>query len=88
MKYRSRTDIAAAILEIALDGSIKTKIMYKAFLSFPQLKEYLSVLEEKGLLEYVSTDQEYRTTDKGRHFLKMYKDVGQIIFPSSTGKKK
>jgi predicted transcriptional regulator len=88
MKYRSRTDIAAAILEIALDGSIKTKIMYKAFLSFPQLKEYLSVLEEKGLLEYVSTDHEYRTTDKGRHFLKMYKDVGQMIFPISTDKKK
>ena len=47
MKYRSRTDIAAAILEIALDGSIKTKITYRAFLSFPQLKEYLSVLEER-----------------------------------------
>lgn len=87
MKYRSRTDIAAAILEIALDGSIKTKIMYKAFLSFPQLKEYLSVLEEKGLLEYLSTDHEYHTTDKGKQFLKMYKEVDQMIFPSS-GKKK
>ena len=88
MKYRSRTDIAAAMLEIALDGAIKTKIMYKAFLSFPQLKEYLAVLEEKSLLEYVSTDHEYRTTDKGKQFLKMYKDVGQMIFPGPTGKKK
>ena len=88
MKYRSRTDIAAAILEIAIDGAIKTKIMYKAFLSFPQLKEYLSVLEEKGLLNYVATDREYRTTDKGKQFLKMYKDVGQMIFPNPTGKKK
>ncbi|TLY01198.1 MAG: hypothetical protein E6K92_08895 [Thaumarchaeota archaeon] len=88
MKYRSRTDIAAAMLEIALDGAIKTKIMYKAFLSFPQLKEYLTVLEEKGLLDFISTDHEYRTTDKGRNFLKMYKDVGQMIFPSSVGKKK
>ena len=88
MKYRSRTDIAAAILEIALDGAIKTKIMYKAFLSFPQLKEYLSVLQEKGLLEFLATDHEYRTTDKGRQFLKMYKDVGQMIFPGTTSKKK
>lgn len=86
MKYRSRTDIAAAILEIAVDGSIKTKIMYKAFLSFPQLKEYLSVLEEKGLLSYVATDREYRTTEKGRQFLRMYKDVGQMIFPNSKKK--
>ena len=53
------------MLEIALDGAIKTKIMYKAFLSFPQLKEYLTVLEEKGLLEFISTDHQYRTTDKG-----------------------
>jgi predicted transcriptional regulator len=61
--------------------------MYKAFLSFPQLKEYLSVLEEKGLLEYITTDHEYRTTDRGKQFLKMYKDVGQMIFPAA-GKKK
>lgn len=88
MKYRSRTDIAAAILETAIDGAIKTKIMYKAFLSFPQLKEYLSVLEGKGLLDYVATDREYRTTEKGRQFLKMYKEVGQMIFPNSSSKKK
>jgi predicted transcriptional regulator len=88
VKYRSRTDIAAAMLEIALDGAIKTKIMYKAFLSFPQLKEYLAVLEEKELIEYIYTDHEYRTTDKGKHFLRMYKDVGQMIFPNSTSKKK
>ena len=87
MKYRSRTDIAAAILEIAIDGAIKTRIMYKAFLSFPQLKEYLSVLEEKGLLNFVAVDREYRTTDKGKQFLKMYKDVGQMIFPNPAKKK-
>ncbi|HUG96798.1 MAG TPA: winged helix-turn-helix domain-containing protein [Nitrososphaera sp.] len=88
MKYRSRTDIAAAILEIALDGSIKTRIMYKAFLSFPQLKEYLAVLEAKGLLEHIAIDREYRTTDKGKQFLKMYKDVGHMIFPNPAANKK
>ncbi|HKU48757.1 MAG TPA: winged helix-turn-helix domain-containing protein, partial [Nitrososphaera sp.] len=62
MKYRSRTDIAAAILEISLEGAIKTKIMYKAFLSFPQLKEYLAVLMEKELLEHDATEAMYRTT--------------------------
>lgn len=87
MKYRSRTDIAAAILEISLEGAIKTKIMYKAFLSFPQLKEYLGVLVEKGLLEHDATVQQYRTTDKGKQYLKMYRDVGQMIFPHSIKKK-
>jgi len=87
VKYRSRTDIAGAILEIALEGAIKTRIMYKAFLSFPQLKEYLGVLLEKGLLEYSATEHEYRTTDKGKQYLKMYKVVGQMIFPHSNKKK-
>ena len=87
MKYRSRTDIAAAILEIALEGAIKTKIMYKAFLSFPQLKEYLAMLEDRGLLEHRTAQQEYKTTPKGKDFLKMYKDVGQIIFPANIAKK-
>ena len=87
MKYRSRTDIAAAILEIALEGAIKTKIMYKAFLSFPQLKDYLSVLHERGLLDYVEAEHEYRTTERGKDFLKMYKDVGQIIFPPNYSRK-
>ncbi|HEY7733893.1 MAG TPA: winged helix-turn-helix domain-containing protein [Nitrososphaera sp.] len=87
VKYRSRTDIAAAILEIAVDGAIKTKIMYKAFLSFPQLKEYLGVLMAKGLLEYIASDREYHTTDKGKQFMKLYKEVGHMIFPNPTKKK-
>lgn len=87
MKYRSRTDIVAAILEIAADGVIKTRIMYKAFLSFPQLKEYLSILIERELLEYDEEERIYITTDKGKQFLKMYKDVGQMIFPVTQNKK-
>ena len=43
MKYRSRTDIVALILEATKDGAAKTKIMYKAFLSYSQLKDYLSI---------------------------------------------
>jgi predicted transcriptional regulator len=87
VKYRSRMDIAAAILEIAQGGAIKTRIMYKAFLSFPQLKEYLELLQDGGLLDYVAEEKEYYTTEKGRQFLKMYKDVGQMIFPGARKKK-
>ena len=87
MKYRSRMDIAAAILEIAQGGAIKTRIMYKAFLSFPQLKEYLELLLDGGLLEYAEEEKEYYTTEKGKQFLKMYKDVGKMIFPGARKKK-
>ena len=65
MKYRSRTDIAGLILEAANGGATKTKIMYKAYLSFAQLKEYLSMLIEKDLIEHEEGLARYRTTEKG-----------------------
>jgi predicted transcriptional regulator len=43
--------------------------MYKAFLSYAQLKEYLAVLEENGLLEYDKSEQTFKTTQKGSRFL-------------------
>jgi predicted transcriptional regulator len=69
MKYRSRTEIASRILESAASGTTRTKIMYKAYLSYAQLKEYLPVLEQNGLLAYDKGEQIYRTTQKGLHFL-------------------
>ena len=72
-------DIAAAILNIANGGSIKTRIMYKAFLSFPQLNEYLNVLSDGGLLEFSKEDRLYNTTEKGRRFLKMYREVDAMV---------
>jgi predicted transcriptional regulator len=46
MKYRNRTEIVGNILDAANGGATKTKIMYKAFLSYNQLKEYFSILIE------------------------------------------
>lgn len=37
VKYRSRMDIADAILDIAYDGAIKTNIMYRHFYRFRSL---------------------------------------------------
>ena len=72
-------DIAAAILDTSQDGAIKTKIMYSAFLSFPQLKEYLGLLTEGGLLKYEDEERVYNTTDKGKRFLKMYREVDAMV---------
>ena len=78
MKYRSRTDIVAQILEAANGGATKTKIMYKAFLSYAQLKEYMAVLIENGLLEKDAQKQSYKTSAKGSHFLKLYNNIGEL----------
>jgi predicted transcriptional regulator len=78
MKYRSRTDICSQILEAANGGTTKTKIMYKAYLSYAQLKEYLAVLMENGLLEYVEGERQYKTSEKGLKFLRTYEQMSSI----------
>jgi predicted transcriptional regulator len=79
MKYRSRTEIVSMILEAANGGATKTKIMYKAFLSYAQLREYLSVLMENSLLEYLEGMQTYKTTEKGLNLLKMHNEIGELL---------
>ena len=79
MKYRGRTEIVTNILDAANGRATKTKIMYKAFLSYAQLKEYLSVLIENNLLEYIEGAQTYKTTEKGFNFLKMNNEIGELL---------
>lgn len=60
--------------------------MYKAFLSYAQLKEYLTVLMEKGLMDYIEGEMVYRTTDKGNRFLKIYNQIGEYVAPDAAGR--
>ena len=82
MKYRSRTEIIATILESIRTGSTKTKIMYKAYLSYSQMKEYLQFLQENNLMEYESGSQIYRITDKGIQFLVAYGEISSLVSQS------
>jgi predicted transcriptional regulator len=87
MQYRSRTDIITQILEIVNEGSSRfgdeglsrTKIMYKAFLSHAQLKEYLMILTERDLLRYDVQTRMFKTTEKGLRFLKAYAQIDQLM---------
>jgi len=79
MKYRSRTEIISMILEAANGGAAKTRIMYRAFLSYAQLREYLSILIENNLLEYLEGSQTYKTTEKGLNLLKMHNEIGELL---------
>ena len=79
MKYRSRTEIVGNILEAANGRATKTKIMYKAFLSYVQLKEYLTVLTENYLIEYLDGTQTFKTTEKGLNYLKMHNEIGELL---------
>jgi len=52
--------------------------MYKAFLSYNQLKDYLSILIENNLLEYLGT-RTFKTTEKGLKFLKTHNEIGELL---------
>ena len=79
MGNRSRTEIVAIILNAANGGETKTKIMYFAFLSYNQVKEYLSILIKNNLIEYLEGTNKFRTTEKGLNYLKMHTEIGELL---------
>jgi predicted transcriptional regulator len=66
----------------------KTKIMYKAYLSYAQLKECLSLLTENELIGYNAGESEYKTTEKGAKFLRVYDQMsgltGEMKVPQNS----
>jgi predicted transcriptional regulator len=68
------------ILEAANDSGVtKTKIIYKAYLSHAQTKEYLAILIEGGLLEHDKSKGTLKTTDKAYRFLKTYDQIAEVL---------
>ncbi|MDQ3969752.1 MAG: winged helix-turn-helix domain-containing protein [Thermoproteota archaeon] len=79
MRNRSRTELTSNILEAANGGANKTKIMYKAFLSYAQLKEYLAMLTQNGLVAHDIEGDKYRTTSNGIKFLESSRQLGGLL---------
>jgi predicted transcriptional regulator len=82
MKNRGRTEMLAAMLEVA--KVTKTKIMYIAFLSNVQLKEYLPILIENNLIEYLDGDNKFKTTEKGLNYLNIHNESKKLLPQTTT----
>jgi len=80
-RRRDRLYIMAEILEITLEGALKTQVMYKANLSFAQLNEYLRLLLDLKLLELTGNTQRdiYKTTSKGVRYLESYRKIRNLL---------
>ena len=72
-RRRDRHDIIAEILKTAMGGKKKTFIMYKARLSHSQLKLYLDLLNQRGMI--VHNDGMYKTTPKGLTFIRRFESI-------------
>lgn len=80
MKYRDRNEIIAQILESANGNRVRlTKIMYDAYLSHTLTKEYVRLLIEKGLMEYIDGERTFKTSEKGMNFLRIHDRVQGLI---------
>jgi predicted transcriptional regulator len=79
LKYRSQTDIVARILEGAASGpATKTKLFYASYLSFDRFTDYLSIILEKHLLEFLPDRRRYHTTTKGEQYLATYGEMNTL----------
>ena len=80
MKYRSRSDIIGLLLNAANGGgATKPKLMYSAFISYNQLREYLSLLVENGLIQYEEGKHTYRTSENGIRFLHLQNKTDEAL---------
>jgi predicted transcriptional regulator len=86
MKYRSSTEIIDSMLRSIRSGATKTHIMYRAYMSYSQLKEYLKLLEERELITYDPASQLYLLTEKGLKFMNAYDRINELVPSVNEGK--
>lgn len=76
------------INDTGVQGVSRTTIMFKTFLSHAQLKEYLSFLTEKGLVDEFPKQVKnsgghekyiYKITGKGYHMLQISQEIESIV---------
>jgi predicted transcriptional regulator len=77
-RYRSKPEIVHDIL--AALPSNRSRIMYKAYLSFAELKDYLQELERSELIDYIVEEnrRQYVLTQRGKHFLEIFRRVKEL----------
>jgi predicted transcriptional regulator len=79
---RSRLSIIYHILWICQDTQVsQTQLMYKANLSYFQLKKYVNTLMIKGLLQETVQDEKksYQSTPRGRQYIEAFRDLTRLL---------
>jgi predicted transcriptional regulator len=80
-KRRDRLEVINAILDVAVEGAVKTRIMYRTNVNFRQFEDYVDPLREAGLVEVLNTENRkvYRTTEKGKTLLARLRETSWIF---------
>jgi UDP-N-acetyl-D-mannosaminuronate dehydrogenase/predicted transcriptional regulator len=72
MNIDTYDDILILILDAARNGETKTNLMYKSFISFELLGEYLSEAMKKGLIENEKGRTIFKTTPEGIKYIETH----------------
>jgi predicted transcriptional regulator len=79
MKYRGKDEIVNSILRSIKTGATKTKIMYRAYLSYAQLKEYLTLLQDRHFISFDGETELYHVSEKGMRFMNAYDKISESV---------
>ena len=68
------------ILTAAIEPATRTRLIYASFLSNTELRQYISLLLENGMLEVDSVSKRrFKVTEEGRKFLTLYSDMIRMM---------
>jgi len=78
-KYRRRAKIISDILQAAMGGAPKTRIMAKVSLSRVMLEDYLEHMVQTNLLEYSPQRRLYIPTERGLQCFGIYSQIVDFL---------
>ena len=80
--YRNRVDIIESILDVANGKDVRQgEILQKAKIIHAKFKEYIPLLIQYDLIEYVLREGTFKTTVKGLYFLSLCDKMKALLSP-------
>ncbi|MGA2874723.1 MAG: winged helix-turn-helix domain-containing protein [Nitrososphaerales archaeon] len=80
---RGSLEIINTMLNVSMNGMIKTQIMYRCNLNSKQLQGYLNLLLKWGMLErkksLITRRSIYTSTERGRKFVSTYAELSALF---------
>ena len=79
-RYRNKIDVVTLVLNTGNGNEVKQlEILSKANVTHKLLKEYLFILLQFNLIEYMQNQRTYKTTEKGIRFIDNYYQMKNLV---------
>jgi predicted transcriptional regulator len=81
---RGWLEIIDLVLLVCDHGTLKTHVMYKCNLNSKQVQQYLDFVVSRSLIEMMHDPEDakrtiYKTTERGRQFMRSYNELAEIF---------